>query len=121
MINYLLPNKKSYFLDLNSRITASERKIFLYLLEEFKLTKKNPVILNIEKLFSIIDLENDLLTKFIEKLSKKKFQYSIGELTGFSSLFSSIILSRSEIHFYLCHELMSSFDQKTKFYLYEYQ
>ena len=56
MINYLLPNKKSYFLDLNSRITASERKIFLYLLEEFKLTKKNPVILNIEKLFSIIYL-----------------------------------------------------------------
>lgn len=121
MINYLLPDKKSYFLDINSRITASERKIFLYLLEEFKLTKKNPVILNTEKLFSIIDLENDLLTKFLEKLSKKKFQYCIGELTGFSSLFSSVILFRSEIHFYLCHELSSSFDPSTKFYLYDFK
>ena len=111
----LLP-ERPYYVDISPRITLKEKKLLLFIFETYKKYRKNPVKLSAEKILTILEAEKEDLKISLEKLSKRRTAYYIADLSGFSSLFSSIIAISKNYYFYLPHEITESFHFGSKFY-----
>ncbi len=113
-------HKKEVYIAFEKKLNKKEKKLFQFLLDEFKLKKETFLELKKEKILNYLKVKEERLEKIVLSLEGKRVNYKVTEgrkdvIKGNFSLINSFSIQENSYVFLLSEEVRMSFIEKNFF------